>query len=264
MKNKIGMIALSSLATLLLAACSGITTLGGGNIAEDEAFDRIHNQPLIVKSGIMSNTPQTVSLTHTEDKDNIGEQIPYDTQPSSEIMEVPTPRDETRQNTVTDPFDVNFTELAPTDEETPEISSAPKVGHLAPGFSMIGADGNYLNLCDLDRPTLLNFWNSGCKPCRDEMRFLQKVYDERQDQGLILLAVNIGQSPARIRSFMEDNNLHIPVLFDVNATIARQYQIQYLPTSFFIDVDCIIQEKVIGGFESTKAIEKKLTSVMPQ
>ncbi len=264
MKNWIGTIVLSSLATLLLAACSGITMPDGGSIAEDEAFNRIHNQPLIVKSGIISNSPQTDSLIDSEESDSVAEQIPCDIQQSSAMIEVTVPQDETTKDKVNDdPFDVNFTELAPTNEETPEIVSAPKIGSRAPGFTMIGADGNSLNLYDLDRPVLLNFWNSGCKPCRDEMPLLQRVYDERRDEGLMLLAVNIGQSPAWIRSFTEDNNLHIPILFDVNATIARQYQIRYLPTSFFIDADLIVQEMVIGSFPTEAAIEKNLTSIMP-
>jgi peroxiredoxin len=212
----------------------------------------------------MPSSPQSIVLNDNEEEDNVPAQVSYDTQPSSAILEGPLPQDETPRETVTDPSDSDFTELAPTNEDTPQIGSTPKVGHRAPGFEMMGADGNTFDICDLDRPVLLNFWNSGCKPCRDEMRYLQKVYDERRDEGLLVIAINIGQSLTYIESFMEDNNLHIPVLFDVNATIARQYQVRFLPTSFFIDTDCIIQEKVIGSFESTAAIERKLSSIMPE
>jgi peroxiredoxin len=263
MKNRIIKLAFSSLAALLLAGCSGMPIPETGNLAEQEASHPIHNQPLIVESGIMPNSPQTAALTDTEEDYNVPAQVSCETQPSSKISEVPLPQDETPQETA-DPSNPAIDEPAPTNEEASQIAVAPEVGYRAPEFAMMGADGNYLRLCDFDRPVLLNFWNSGCKPCRDEMRYLQKVYDERRDEGLLVLAVNIGQSPTSIQSFMEDNNLHIPVLFDVNAAIARQYQVQFLPTSFFIDTDCIIREKVIGSFPSEAAIEKKLSSIMPE
>ena len=264
MKNMRAKLAFSSLAALLLAACSGIPITESGDVVEEEVSYQLHNKPLIVGSGIMPSSPQSIALNDNEEEDNVPAQVSYETQPSSTILEVPLPQDRTQRQAVAGTSDSAIDEPAQTSEEIPQIASAPEVGYRAPEFEMMRADGNSLHLCDFDRPVLLNFWNSGCKPCRDEMRYLQKVYDERQDEGLLVLAINIGQSLTYIESFMEDNNLHIPVLFDVNATIARQYQVRFLPTSFFIDTDCIIQEKVIGSFESTAAIERKLSSIMPE
>ena len=263
MRNRVMKLVFPSLAALLLAACSGTPTPESGYIVEGEASHLTHNRPLTVKSQIASNSPQTATLT-----DNVSEQVSIEAQPpqgeiSQEIVASPEP-----QVTFEPPSDSSdsaaVTEMAPIIEETLQIASAPEVGYRAPEFEMLGTDGNPLRLCDFDRPILLNFWNTGCKPCRDEMRYLQKVYDEGRDEGLLVLAVNIGQSPTSIESFMEANDLHLPVLFDTNAFIARQYQIQYLPTSFFIDTDCTSQEKVIGSFPNKAAIEKKLASIMPE
>jgi peroxiredoxin len=264
MKNRTTKLAFSSLAALLLTGCYGITIPQNGNVAEEEASHLIHNQPLTVKSGIMPNSPQTVVLAGNEEDDNVSAKVLGETQPSSTILEVPLPQDQTQHEAGADTFDSSIDEPAPTNEETPQIASAPEVGYRAPEFEIMWADGNSLHLCDFDKPVLLNFWNTGCKPCRDEMCYLQKVYDERRGEGLLVLAVNIGQSPTSVQSFMEDNNLHIPVLFDVNAVIARQYQVRFLPTSFFIDTDCTIQEKVIGSFSSKAAIEKKLANIISE
>jgi thiol-disulfide isomerase/thioredoxin len=263
MENRIAKLAFSCLATLFLAACSGTPIPGRGNVVEAEASYPMHDQPLIAESGILNSNPQTVPVSDNEEEENIAEQVSGETQPSSTNFEVPLPHNQTQQDGVTDTFDSGIDEPSSTNEETNKLPSAPKVGCLSPEFGIMGANGSPFYLCDFDTPILLNFWNSGCKPCRDEMPYLQNVYDDRLDEGLLVLAVNIGQSPTSVESFMEDNHLHIPVLFDVNAVIARQYQVQHLPTSFFIDSDCTIREKVIGSFSSEAAIEKKLADIMP-
>jgi hypothetical protein len=53
------------------------------------------------------------------------------------------------------------------------------------------------------------------------------------------------------------------VLFDSNGAVLKKYGIQFYPTTFFVDRDGIIQEKVIGGFQSKEAIEKRLDKIMP-
>jgi cytochrome c biogenesis protein CcmG/thiol:disulfide interchange protein DsbE len=264
MENRIAKLAFSCLATLFLAACSGTPIPGRGNVVQTEASYPMHNQPLMVETGILNSGPQNVSLSDNEEKENIAAQVSGETQQSSTIFEVPLPQNQTQQEEVADTLDSRIDKPPPTNEEINKIPSAPKVGYRAPEFAIMGADGKPFYLCDFDTPILLNFWNSGCKPCRDEMRYLQNVYDDRLDEGLLVLAVNIGQSPTSVESFMEDNHLHIPVLFDVNAVIARQYQVQFLPTSFFIDRDCNIREKVIGSFSSEAAIEKKLVEIMSE
>jgi len=151
----------------------------------------------------------------------------------------------------------------PAAEPEPSLPAAPAVGYSAPDFMLLNPDGHTSFLSDLDRPLLINFWNTGCKPCRTEMPYLQEIYDEKHDEGLFVLAINIGQAPSSVEDFMEDNKLTLPVAFDTNASLARAYQIQYLPTTFFVDAECIIQEKVVGSFRSKNAIEEKLTVIMP-
>ena len=264
MENRIANLVFSCLATLFLAACSGTPVPGRGNVVQTEVSYPMHNQPLMVETGILNSGPQTVLLRDTEKEENIAAQVSGETQQSSTIFEVPLPQNQTQQEEVADTLDSCIDKPPPTNEEINKIPSAPKVGYQAPEFGIMGANGSPFYLCDFDTPILLNFWNSGCKPCRDEMHYLQNVYDDRLDEGLLVLAVNIGQSTTLVERFMEDNHLHIPVLFDVNAVIARQYQVQHLPTSFFIDRDCTIREKVIGSFSSEAAIEKKLANIMSE
>ena len=68
--------------------------------------------------------------------------------------------------------------------------SAPeiKVGNPAPDFELQNTDGQTISLSSLrGKPVLLNFWKTSCYPCRLEMPFLQAIYNEWSDKGLVLL-----------------------------------------------------------------------------
>jgi peroxiredoxin len=140
------------------------------------------------------------------------------------------------------------------------------VGKKAPEFSLHDLDGDTVSLSDFHgSPILINFWYTGCPPCREEMPYLQEINSEMRDDGLIILAINGGESAGTIAQFLDDNDLPLlfeTVLLDQNFSTFEKYQIQFYPTSFFVDRDGIIKEKVIGAFQSKGAIEKRLDKIM--
>ena len=139
-----------------------------------------------------------------------------------------------------------------------------QIGSSAPDFRLQNLDGQAVSLSDLrGKPVMLNFWATWCPPCRSEMPFLQQIYEEWSDKGLVLLAIDIGEGPSQIKEFLEANNLSLPVLLDSDKSVAQRYNITGIPATFFIDKDGIIQEKIIGAFPSKGAIEKYLNSIIP-
>jgi len=143
--------------------------------------------------------------------------------------------------------------------------SGARVGEPAPDFKLQNLDGQYISLSDLrGKPVLLNFWATWCKFCRYEMPYLQQVYEEWSDKGLVVLAINIGESHSKAKRFLQTHNLSLPVLLDTKANVAQRYNIRgLLPTTFFIDKDGTIQVKIIGAFPSKGAIETHLNKIMP-
>ncbi len=143
---------------------------------------------------------------------------------------------------------------------------APQVGKLAPDFQLAGLDGQAVSLSDFrGRPVFLNFWATWCGPCRHEMPFIQEIFEEKEwsDKGLVILAIDIGESSTQVREFIESNSLFFPVLLDTDKEVASEYNIRGIPTSFFIDKDGIIQVMKIGAFPSKAAIEKDLDKIIP-
>jgi len=153
----------------------------------------------------------------------------------------------------------------PPDEES---QAAPVEGaqldNLAPDFQLQNLDGQTVSLSNLrNKPVLINFWATWCPPCRGEMPYIQEIYEEWTDKGLVLLAINIGESSSKAEELMQSQNLSFTVLLDTKQAIAQNYNITGIPTTFFIDKDGIIQDKVIGAFQNKTQIEDKLSKIMP-
>jgi peroxiredoxin len=148
-----------------------------------------------------------------------------------------------------------------SDSQSPSIAT---IGKPAPDFTLQNLDGESVSLSDLrGNPVMINFWNTGCPPCRNEMPYLQEVYDENRDTGLVLLTINIGQSASTVNDFLEENKLALPVLLDSDGAVTQRYGMPGIPTTFFIDSGGILRVKVIGGFPTKEAIDTRLSEIMP-
>ena len=142
-----------------------------------------------------------------------------------------------------------------------------RVGEPAPDFQLQDLDGQTISLSDFrGRPVLLNFWATGCIPCRSEMSYIQEIYQQHSDtssSSLVVLTINPGESHSTVEEFMDFYHLSLPVLFDTKGVVWQGYNIQYIPTTFLIYPDGTIREKVIGAFPSKAAIENRLALIMP-
>jgi len=148
----------------------------------------------------------------------------------------------------------------------PEVAQGPQVDKLAPDFQLQTLDGQAVSLGDFrGKPVLLNFWATWCGPCRFEMPFLQEIFEKKEwsDTGLVILAIDIGESPSSVKEFMEHFGLSFPALLDINQDVALKYNIRAIPTTFFIDKDGIIQDIKVGAFSSKTEIEKRLVKIIP-
>ena len=141
---------------------------------------------------------------------------------------------------------------------------APEIGKKAPDFELQNLDEQPVSLSDLQgQPVLLNFWATWCGPCNYEMPFIQEIYDEWSDKGLVVLSIDIGETPSRVRDFIQSGNFSFPVLLDINQKVALEYNIRGIPTTFLIDKDGIIRGTKVGAFSSKEEIESGIKTVIP-
>jgi thiol-disulfide isomerase/thioredoxin len=137
-----------------------------------------------------------------------------------------------------------------------ESTSDLSIGSKAPDFELYDLDGDVHKLSEYKgSPVFLNFWATWCGPCRGEMPHLEEVYEEWKDNNLTFFAVNIGESSTDVVSFLDYYGFTMPVLLDSAKTVSRRYGVSGIPTTYFIDEDGIIQNKVVGAFPDRESVE---------
>ena len=132
------------------------------------------------------------------------------------------------------------TETEPEEEEeaAEEVKTIPAID-----FTLKDQYGNTHTLSDYKGKTVfLNFWATWCSPCRAEMPDIQKLYEEFQQEDVVILGVaapNLGREKSEegIKGFLEENGYTYPVVMDTDAEAFQAYGINSFPTTFMIDKD---------------------------
>lgn len=111
------------------------------------------------------------------------------------------------------------------------------IGDPAWEFETIDVNGNPVALSDFaGQPIIINYWASWCGPCRIEFPHLQEAYEQYQDEGVVLLAVNQQEDAATAIDYFRELGLSFMPVLDEDGEIGKQYQIgRTLPTTFFIN-----------------------------
>ena len=144
---------------------------------------------------------------------------------------------------------------------------SPQIGFAAPDFTLDTLDGETITLSELrGKPVLINLWASWCPPCRAEMPALDAVYRKYRDAGFVVLAVNTTyqDSEADAVAFAQNLGLTFPILFDRDGATSRRYQLQALPTSYFVGRDGTIRDIVIGGPMSEALVASKVEGLLAE
>lgn len=128
------------------------------------------------------------------------------------------------------------------------IDTAPEAGNYAPPFELKDINGRKSALSEYrGKVVLLNFWATWCEPCKSELPSLNNIYAALKGKGFVVLGVSVDTSAKTVRNFIRDEKIVFPVLLDKDKDVYfDQYAIMGLPTSFLINHDGIIVEKIIG------------------
>jgi len=142
---------------------------------------------------------------------------------------------------------------------------SPREGFLAPDFTLETLQGDMVTLSDLrGKAVVVNLWAAWCPPCRAEMPALQAAYEADRDRGLEILAVDMTYQDTEqdALSFIQEFGLTFPIPLDRDGTVARQYLLRALPSTFFVGPDGVISKVVIGGPMSEATIRTNVQAML--
>jgi len=105
-----------------------------------------------------------------------------------------------------------------------------------PDLQLPDMSGNFVSLRSYKgKPLILFFWTTWCPSCRRAMSDLNNLYRQLDEQGIVLLSINLQESGQRIRRFLKYYSVEFKILLDANAKLAYYYNLIGVPTYVLID-----------------------------
>lgn len=128
------------------------------------------------------------------------------------------------------------------------------VGDEAPAYSATNMSGDSVALAGLrGKVVLLNVWATWCAPCREEIPFLQTLYDKHKSDGLEIVGVSVdarGQEES-IKGFIQDFGMTYPVWRDPDERVQSLYLALGVPASYIIDREGVLKWRHLGIVRET-------------
>lgn len=145
---------------------------------------------------------------------------------------------------------------------TPETYTAPssieKVA--ASNFSASTISGETITLSDYKGKVIfINFWATWCGPCRKEIPdfiTLKKTYSD----SLEIIGISADDTKEPVVSFVNEHGVNYPVIMNSPEIQAQFGQIRGIPTTFIIDKNMTIVQKIVGlrSYDEFKSIIDQL------
>lgn len=114
-------------------------------------------------------------------------------------------------------------------------SDAPEA---APRFHAKTMDGQLLNNASIQgKVVLLDFWTTWCPYCREEAAIVDSLGHEFSGKGLVVLAVDVGESKKKVKKYLEQNPRTTKVVLTEDTNLAAMYEATVYPIYVVIDRD---------------------------
>lgn len=148
------------------------------------------------------------------------------------------------------------------------VATKPEKGSCAPNFQLQKMGGGQMELYrNNGKPTFINFWASWCSPCREELPYMDKAYQQYKDR-INFAMVNATTTEPDLKNVEEEMKKHkyqFPVYLDTEESNVsfEKYQAPGIPVTVAVDKNGKIIEKVIGSITEKQMqiiINKLLTS----
>jgi cytochrome c biogenesis protein CcmG/thiol:disulfide interchange protein DsbE len=145
----------------------------------------------------------------------------------------------------------------------PELGAVDAGFTSAADFSLETLEGEPVRLAEFaDRPVFLYFWASWCAPCRSEAPVIQQLWAEYEAAGYVFIGINMLDSEAGAREFVDEFGMTFPVLRDVAGDVYLEYGVYGLPEAFFLRPGLEVEEKYIGEI-TADVLREKLGAIGP-
>jgi cytochrome c biogenesis protein CcmG, thiol:disulfide interchange protein DsbE len=124
-------------------------------------------------------------------------------------------------------------------DEGGDLAQAANRGELpdAPEFTLERLDGDgQLALSRFEgRAVVLNFWASWCFPCKEEAPFLEQLWRENRERGVVVVGLDGKDFRRDARRFVDRFGLTFPIAYDGPGDTWDEWGVTGLPETFVVD-----------------------------
>lgn len=131
-------------------------------------------------------------------------------------------------------------------------------GEAAPRFSAKTLDGERItNETAKGKILLIQFWTTWCKYCRKDQPVLDEFATKYGNDGLVIVAVNVGESRKKVREYLEASPRKGKIVLMEDTNLAAAFRAQGFPYYVAIDAKGNVAG-VQGGSGGAESLEELL------
>ena len=131
-----------------------------------------------------------------------------------------------------------------------EVPLVAWTGGPTPPLALRDLDGRPHDLTDYrGKVVVVNFWATWCQPCREELPSLERLRDAMRGRRFEVLTVNVAEGEPRVKGFLAEVPLRLPVLLDRNGDAQRAWRVRGLPATFLLDPQGAIRYWYLGELD---------------
>jgi peroxiredoxin len=142
-----------------------------------------------------------------------------------------------------------------------QLSQNIHIGDTFTDFTQVDLAGRTVKFSDFKgKYILLEFWSSGCVPCRAENPQMVELYKQYHAQGLEIVGISLDEDRERWKKAIEQDHLPWPQLSDLKGAYNKGfliYDVAGVPTNFLIDST----GKIIGRDLRRDKLKSKLVAI---
>jgi len=149
---------------------------------------------------------------------------------------------------------------------SPGIEKGPRLGALAPGFTLQNRQQQSIALSSFrGKAVLLNFWATWCGPCQQEMPSLEALYQRYHDRDFVVLGVSLDEEGWKaVEDFTQQVSVSFLIVLDQAQSVSDIYQVYKIPETYLINPQGKIVDKFVGPQNYDQEIfYQKIERVLP-
>jgi thiol-disulfide isomerase/thioredoxin len=146
----------------------------------------------------------------------------------------------------------------------PSGDAAFMIGEPAPPLVVEQLDSETdISLASLrGKPVWVNFMATWCPPCRDELPRMVDFATRYEDEGLVVISVDVEEDPDVVGPYMTSVGVTFPVGLDRDGSAQDEWGAFALPVHYWIDASGVIRDGALGGI-GPDVMAAGLESILP-